>query len=519
MRGAVSQGDPPRSSGSSSFLVEHSNANVDWCSTVVLNCHVMSFGALRAACADGRTSNVYYRQTELQRLYSTLVQHSPAIEDAIISDTGTSRAEARYELALALRALQTVSTGLDPKEELSLEYSLTRSQNALTARKGVGIVALRPTQHTLLFSIISPLCAAIAAGNCVVLCLPKTTSTTSSLLQQILVPALDRDAFMIADAPFRDDVLQEVTIDVIQDFRSEGHHLANQVVSTPAALTVAFVDRTADLMTAAKSIVHARLARGGKSPYAPDIVLVNEFVREKFLQAVIHALHSEQDAPSIQENQSPAAGKGRSEMKHAISESKKQTSSRLVSEAERGVVVEAKDRDHSLMLTKIHDPCLFVHTVRSLDDAIDFANSGKTLLACYFFARLDAAKYLSQFVEAHVSFVNQIPSELLVGPAHPLDYAVDPTLRYSPMTFSRPRPNYATSATLTNNAATIMSSDTASIDKLLATAKSGLPIRQRAKQNTTAFGFFEHALLLHLGLMAALGLGATAAAIWAIRRR
>lgn len=57
-----------------------------------------------------------------------------------------------------------------------------------------------------------------------------------------------------------------------------------------SARVVALVDRSSDIASAARSIVHARIAFGGQSPYAPDIALVNEFAMEEFIQAAKIAL-------------------------------------------------------------------------------------------------------------------------------------------------------------------------------------------------------------------------------------
>jgi hypothetical protein len=62
---------------------------------------------------------------------------------------------------------------------------------------------------------------------------------------------------------------------------------ANVLRSPCNSLTVAVVDRTANLDEAAKALTSARMTFGGTSPYAPDIILVNEFVKKDFLEAVI----------------------------------------------------------------------------------------------------------------------------------------------------------------------------------------------------------------------------------------
>ena len=51
--------------------------------------------------------------------------------------------------------------------------------------------------------------------------------------------------------------------------------------------TVAIVDRTGNVTDAAKALVAARFALGGRSPYSPDLVLVHEFAMKPFVEAVI----------------------------------------------------------------------------------------------------------------------------------------------------------------------------------------------------------------------------------------
>jgi acyl-CoA reductase-like NAD-dependent aldehyde dehydrogenase len=63
------------------------------------------------------------------------------------------------------------------------------------------------------------------------------------------------------------------------------HNSAAQLVSSLEARTIAIVDRTADIEAAAKAIVMARFSFQGMSPYAPDLVIVNEFVHKDFFEA------------------------------------------------------------------------------------------------------------------------------------------------------------------------------------------------------------------------------------------
>lgn len=127
------------------------------------------FGQLRAAAIDGRTQTIYYRQAQLEKLYETLVENATSIQEVIVTDTGVSQAEARIEYSLALSSLREQYAQLDPLKEHEEEYLIREGRNAPSLRTGVGIVYIKPTTHTLFFSVISPLSAAIAAGNCVLL--------------------------------------------------------------------------------------------------------------------------------------------------------------------------------------------------------------------------------------------------------------------------------------------------------------------------------------------------------------
>lgn len=72
------------------------------------------------------------------------------------------------------------------------------------------------------------------------------------------------------------------------DQNSEISHQSNSILQGPVgAHTIAIVDRDADLTLAADYLVASRFLFRGRSPYSPDMVLVNEFVKKDFLEAVV----------------------------------------------------------------------------------------------------------------------------------------------------------------------------------------------------------------------------------------
>ena len=123
---------------------------------------------LRAAAIDGRMQNGRYRQKQLWLLHAALLSHREALQTAIC-ETGNTMEEAEMEWCLTAACVKGEFEALDFEKELRDEYRVADGESFPERRVGLGIVAIHPTEHTLLYSAIAPLCAAVAAGNCVVL--------------------------------------------------------------------------------------------------------------------------------------------------------------------------------------------------------------------------------------------------------------------------------------------------------------------------------------------------------------
>ncbi|KAJ9649320.1 hypothetical protein H2199_000095 [Coniosporium tulheliwenetii] len=439
------------------------------------------FQRIREAAIDGRTQNVYYRQSQLERLRDVLVQNEEALQQAIVKDSGNSVTEAKIEYSLALLALKDQYASLNPAAALEEEYAISHGKDAPQRTEGAGIVNIVPTAYTLLYSVITPLCAAIAAGNCVILELEQTPRDLPSLLRKLLGAALDVDTFEIAPSRAADPEFRAQCIEVLQE-GSQDVPKYTQLVSPSQARVVAVVDRTANLEEAAKALVTARFSFGGKSPYAPDVVLVNEFAKKEFMTAVV------KESIDFLTTENGSVEKGAD-------------LARIVTSGANGAILDVEKRDSDILQRKINECCLAVHSVKSLDDAIDFANRNGDLLASYTFATPAAAKYLSQFLHSYVSFVNHVPMEMLVGPAAPLNHPVSPSTRYPASLFAVPRPQYVTpsprSALIKQ---TLPNASSVALTQLLEEARADLPIDKKRPERV-AVGFFEQGIITGLSFV------------------
>ncbi|KAJ6127567.1 hypothetical protein N7523_003179 [Penicillium sp. IBT 18751x] len=443
----------------------------------------MDLSRIIAADIDGRVHNTRYRQAQFHRLQHVLVEHIAEIQDAIRADSGHSAQEVRAEVILALQELRTHYESLSLEKDLEIEYRIANGKDNLDGSRGAGIVYLVPCTHTLFFSVISALTAALAAGNCIVLELPQTTMALPALLRQILPDALDHDTFAItANRP--DSSFMNRTL-LVSQTGSDGQ----SGLISPVARTVAIVDRTANVVEAAQALVAARFVMGGRSPYAPDLVLVNEFAMKPFVEAVIQQASKYLAGENGEARQSSTSSR-RSTLMDSI---QKDRNARVLVSGSQWGVVEVQDRNSPLLRKKIDEKVLMVHAVTSLDDAIDM-HSNETLAATYAFAAPASAKYLTQFIDADISWVNHVPSHMLLGPALPRNIPYNPDTRYAISSFQRPRPQLMTPSFKAHTArAIIENTNTTNSDGLWRAAIAPLPSTKQ--RPGFKIGFFEQGII------------------------
>ncbi|MCJ1472608.1 hypothetical protein MMC13_001257 [Lambiella insularis] len=418
-----------------------------------------------AAALDGRMRNLRYRQKELISLHKWLTSNVDDIQEGIQKDTRCTSDEARLVVAKTLTELRTHYDDLDLKAELKVEYSIKDKRSCPDRHVAPGIVYIIPEKFTLFFSIISALCAAVEAGNCCVVELGNDLNSTPALLRRCFSEALDNEAFAFTTSRPDDFPAKCLVVDQTGTFQKAHSPL---VASSPSSRAIAFVDRTADLTIAAREIVAARAAFGGKSPYAPDFVLVNEFVEEDFLQAVDQEISRVSAASKGQANgqvNGYANGHANGHAHHhklrngttaSKTDGAHQTST---SEKELKSVEKITDRKDTRLQRKDTSTSLLVRKYSSLDDAIDtLGRSGEKSLALYVFAGPSPAKYLAQFIPAGTSFVNHIPGDMLVGPASPLDLPISTAVRYTRAMFETPSPQFVRPVHDTVMSATLLNS-------------------------------------------------------------
>ena len=203
--------------------------------------------------------------------------------------------------------------------------------------------------------------------------LTKNTMALPPLLSRLLTQALDADTFTIAEERPDSTVLEKVLVIAQTDVGASGYPRA--LTSPVTARTVALVDRTADLSAAAQSLVAARFAFGGRSAYAPDVVLVHEFALKGLVEALIPQSSKYLSGPEGEEREKAVAVSNNPRRTAAgqsvLDAANKDPSARVLVSGSQWGVVEVHDRASVLLRRKIGERVLILHPVTSLDDAIE----------------------------------------------------------------------------------------------------------------------------------------------------
>ncbi|KIN09139.1 hypothetical protein OIDMADRAFT_73037, partial [Oidiodendron maius Zn] len=359
---------------------------------------------LLAAVVDGRTTNVRYRQNELHRLYAGLKVEKEAVCDAIMRSSAVSTSEALQEYSLALDSIRQSYETLDFENSMKEEYLVATGRNNLFRRVGLGLIAIRAQEHSRVYSVIGPLAAAIAAGNCVLWEMGSALSPITTILSRILADSLDQDAFYAT--PGRITEAQESQVNLLVDQTCSSLNKVPSLSSMTELRSIVVVDRTTDVRLASKAIVGACLFSNGTSPYAPRIVLVNEFLCQSLIATCI------EDAKSLKE---------------------------MTNSNQKLELVKHDGSASSLTTQRINGQRIVILPTTSLVSCVSSLCSKEAYLATYIFADAKTAKFIGEQVTSSVTYINQIPTWLLFGPPSPTMHPHHLHPRYTPDMFSQPR--------------------------------------------------------------------------------
>lgn len=251
----------------------------------------------RAFFDTGITKAFGFRQAALARLEGALESYEGELCDALYRDLHKSGSESRMaEIGLTRAELKFVRSHLyrwmKPKTTVTDVPQIPSRTYTVAEPYGVTLI-MAPWNYPVLLCL-EPLIDAIAAGNCVVLKPSAYAPTVSSVLKKLVESVFPSKYVAVIEGGREENaILLEQRFDYI--FFTGSVTVGKLVLEkaakyvTPVTLELGgkspcIVGRTADIKIAAKRIAFGKLLNAGQTCVAPDYLVVQEDVKEKFLK-------------------------------------------------------------------------------------------------------------------------------------------------------------------------------------------------------------------------------------------
>lgn len=225
-----------------------------------------------------------FEEELLQALYADLHKSS---EEGYLTEIGMLRSELRY-------VKKHLHTWMRRKPCLPAIGQMPAKTGTVPEPYGV-VLIMAPWNYPVLLCL-DPLVDALAAGNCVVLKPSAYAPAVSAVISRMLVSVFPQKYVAVVEGGREENtMLLEQRFDYI--FFTGGVSVGKLVLEkaaryvTPVTLELGgkspcIIDKTADIVLAAKRVAFGKLLNAGQTCVAPDYLIVHEDVKEKFITAL-----------------------------------------------------------------------------------------------------------------------------------------------------------------------------------------------------------------------------------------
>ena len=385
---------------------------------------------LRTVHDAGRTRPLAWRQAQLDGLERMMIEREDDITAALVADLGRTPVDAWIgdvmpQLGEIRYARKHVKKWMRRK----------RSRLPLNQMPARGWVQYEPLGTVLIIGpwnypidlILCPLASALAAGNCVVVKPSELAPACSALMAELLPQYVDPDAVKVVEGD--GETTQELlALGFDHAFFTGGSAIGRKVMAaaaatlTPVTLELGgkspvIVAKDADVEVAARRIAWVKLLNSGQTCIAPDYVLVDREIRDRFVDTLLGTLS---EFRSESPDGLPIVNERQYERLRGYIEASKGTiaAGGGTSDAERSVeptVILDPDLDEPAMCEEIFGPVLPVVAVDDVDEAIEFVRARPKPLALYAFTRSkDLRQRIADRVPAGGVVFNHIAMHFLV---------------------------------------------------------------------------------------------------------
>lgn len=248
---------------------------------------------------SGVTVPVDFRIEQLKKLYAAIKKYENEISQALHTDLGKSDYESfMCEIGLVLSEITYMIRHTKKFAKRKTVYTPITNFHAHCFKQPVpygNTLIMSPWNYPFLLTV-DPLADAIAAGNTAIVKPSAYSPATSAIISKIIFECFDAEYIaVITGGRAENAALLEQKFDFVFFTGSQAvgkevlRHTAEHL--TPAVLELGgkspcIVDKSANIALAAKRIVFGKFLNCGQTCVAPDYILCESSVKDKFISEV-----------------------------------------------------------------------------------------------------------------------------------------------------------------------------------------------------------------------------------------
>lgn len=365
------------------------------------------FVQLQTTFAKQKTMSLQWRQHQLRQIQTMLERHSDEWQNALFQDLGKRATEAwSTEIGYLLKDIRYTSKHLKKwmkAKKVSSPIAIAPAKSSLLPTP-LGTVAVFGAWNYPLQLTMSPVIAAVAAGNTVCIKPSEVAPATSSLIIKLCQQYLDSEAIW-AVAGDAETAAQLLNLPFDHFFFTGGSQIGKKVMRAAAnhlsSVTLelggkspVIVSKNCNLDVSAKRIAWGKFMNAGQTCIAPDYVLVDKAVHSEFLHKLkqnIVALYGE-DTKASADYGRIVSSRHFQRLSGLLTDETLEPSSIWGADQDETTkflaptIIENCPPESKVMDDEIFGPILPVLPVTDMDEAIAFIQSRPHPLACYLFS-------------------------------------------------------------------------------------------------------------------------------------
>lgn len=241
----------------------------------------------------GETQSCAFRREQLNRLAAAVRAYEQELTAALARDLGKAPCESyQSEIGFVLSEIRhTLShlRGWMKPRRVGTPITAFPGKSRIHPEPKGSVLIIAPWNYPVLLAL-SPLTAAISAGNCAVLKPSELSPNVSAVLKKLLCSAFSEEYVAVCEGAV--EVSTELLAQPFDHIFFTGSPRVGKVVMeaaaqnlTPVTLELGgkspcIVERSADLAVAARRIVWGKFLNAGQTCVAPDYLLVDETVKD-----------------------------------------------------------------------------------------------------------------------------------------------------------------------------------------------------------------------------------------------